>query len=845
MAQSDSCSNPDLSNGAIVHNPVVICPDLDTQSGREDEEAEEEGEEVELAEEVGEDILMTAGGEGQLEEENREQNESEEVRIIQVALLPNRLISEEIGGGERLIENSEGGIEVGNKEQEMIDDHMKQKEGEGDREEESNDTNTVIENHLKAMIDVEKSQEQLLDNNKENEEDRKDQVNKKDVLPSSETELRDDEANDRNNELEELHVSSTDDAEHVQDSGTLVQESGEETPLLFEETDKTEAFPSDGEVTERVEHPPIDVTPVTLGISELFNNQDHVCQTSSVSDNATPFDTIGTVEVVANQTNQLTNENEYEMRNTEDNSESKQEVESVNNNSTWQQRDWIEAKVEDEGAKEILKDSKSSNDVLEIGSEVNQVDQPEFVSSEEQSQTVRGIEETMAEINQKLEEEQMRQVWDNSLTVTDGGRKNTEEEGDTGDNVLRESLCEEEHGGGGDLEMHEENIVQVENEAQIDLPEPDLQYVEEVPLDTQQDIDLDQVKEAFELEEVVEVEPDKPGVEVTSKKNESMTDEGGDLQEHPLQIYKEAGADLEESMKEQLREQALADRKGGGAEEEAMAGVMEMVEEPVTVLDDEIEEMEETLSTELDEEKPISITAPSEDTMEAKVEEHQEVQREKIELREENDEIQKDEKVEIEKDEKPKDDNREVELDINERVKGLKQAVENGILSAEPQPPRKGKWKVAKMLSSRRKDDDWIKKDQPAEERAPEVKDWRKDLKPLKKDVWESEKGQKETTSEEKSLPRMEDWIKELKSVIKDESRPKKRDEQVKKKRVVLLEDGHSYFPQREEMNENREEVKPISHKKVESPLPPEQRESRSPQDQDYEISLYVKVMNP
>lgn len=851
MAQSDSCPNPDLSNGAIVHSPVVICSDLDTQRGREDEEGEEEDEEVELAEEVGEDVLMMADAEeGQMEGENREQNESEEVRIIQGALLPNGMICEENRGGENLKENGEEGVEVGDKEHEIIDEETKEKEGEGTGEEESNDTNTVIENpcHFSAVIEVEKGQEQLLDNNEENEEDREDKENKQDVLASSETELREDKTNDRDNELEEHQVSSTDDAEHVQDSVTLVQESGEGAQLSIYETDKTEVVPTDGEVTERVEHPIIDVTPDTTEINEQFDNQDHVCQTSTVSDNGIPIDTTGTMEVVVvNQTNQLTNENEYEMKNTDkkdDSESSKQEVESVDN-TTWQQKDCIEAKVEDEGAKEFLEDAMSaSDDVLEIGSKaIQKAEQPElaFVSSEEQ------IEDTWtAGINQKLEEEQVRQVWDNTLTVTDQGGQNTEEGGETGDNVVGESLCEEEHGDGDDLKIQEEKIVQVENKAQVDLPEPDLQCVDEVPLDIQQDVDLDQVEQAFELEEEGEAEPDKPGAEVASEKNESTAEEGGDLQEHPLQIFKEAVTDWEEKLREQLRGQALAeDRKGGGAEEEAMAGVMEMMEEPVTVLDDEIEEIEETPSTECDEQKSASITAPSEDTVETKAEEHQELQRENTELGKENDEIQKDGKGEVEKDEKPEDDNREVEFDINERVKGLKQAMENGILSPEPQPLSKEELNAARLLSPRRRNVDWIKKDQPEEERAPEVKDWRKELKPVKKDIWESERGRKETQSDKKSPPGKEDWIKELKSVIKDESLPKKRDEQVKKKRVVLLEDGHSYFPRREEMNEKREEVKLISHRKVESPLSPVQRDSRAPLDQDYEISLYVKVINP
>ncbi|XP_034403674.1 chloride intracellular channel protein 4 isoform X2 [Cyclopterus lumpus] len=165
--------------------------------------------------------------------------------------------------------------------------------------------------------------------------------------------------------------------------------------------------------------------------------------------------------------------------------------------------------------------------------------------------------------------------------------------------------------------------------------------------------------------------------------------------------------------------------------------------------------------------------------------------------------------------------------------------MENGILYREPQPLRMEEWGTARVLSPRRKDNDWIKKVQPEEESTPDMKLWRKELRPVKKDIWESEGGRKEA---ENSPARKEDWIKELKSVIKHETLYKKKDEHVKKKRVVLLEDSHSYIPQREEMiKEKREEVKLITHKRMENPLLGH-RNSRTPLDQDYEISLYVKA---
>ena len=861
MAQSDSSPNLDLSNGAIVHSPLSICSDLDNERGRQDEEGEEEDEEVELAEEVGEDVLMIAGAEeDEIQGERREQSERENARIIQVALLPNGVSTEEgeDKGCDRLGENGEAGAEVGDEEHERIDEETIENASESKTEEESKDTNTVTENpcHFSAMIDVEKGQEQIADSNKENEEEA--------VIASSETELGQDNTNGRDNELEEDQVvsspddpdhvqvvSSPDDPDHVQDSSTFAEVLKECKQLSTDNTDQTEvvSLPSDGDVTD----PTIDVAIITTDVNELVNNQDHVCQTSIPG---IPYETTDTMKVLANQTNQIPSENEDENTDTgvKDNSEpSKQEVDSINNNSTSEQEDCIEAEVEEEGTEELVKDSVSASvDVLEIAGEANQkVQQPDFIPSEEQSQTEGGIEEErVSGINQEvLEEEQVRQVWANTLAEMDGGGQNTEEEAKTGGNVVRESVREEEHRGGDDLEMQEERIVQVENQSQVDLPEPVPQWVEDVRLETQQDVDLDQVEEAFELEEGGEIESERPEVEVRSEENESKTEDGGDLQELPLQPIEEARTDWEEKIRQQLRQQTLVeDEKGGRADEEAMEGELEMAEEPVTVLDDEIEEIEESPCTELDEQEPVAITAPSEDTIvETKDEEDQEMQEEKVEVGKEDNEKQKVERiVEVEKDDRPKDEKREVELDINGKVKGLKQAMENGILSLEPQPIKKEELATARVLSPRRRDNDWIKKDQPDEEMEPEMKDWRKELKPVRK---ESERGRKEwvkreTSPEEKSLPRKEDWIKELKSVIKDDSLPKKRDVQVKKKRVVLLEDGRSYFPQREEINEKREEVKLISHRRVESPLPPMNRNNASPQDQDYKISLYVKVIN-
>lgn len=726
MAQSESCPNSEMSNGTIVHDPVAFSSDLDTQSRREDEDGEED-EDVELAEEVGEDVLMMGEArEVQTEGESGEQGEKEEVKIIDMAPLPNEAITESVEGGEQMEGNGQEYVEVGDEEPEKTDEQI-EKEGKSQGVERSEDTNTVIENPSCFSALVEDSQQILHSDGKHGEDSEKEENNQDCVKTSAEVEVGEEETEEGDQGLKEHHiVSTTEGPETVPvsaNSGADAEKSEEGTELSSDDTDKTEVvtLPTNDEVTEITEDSMIDVTSVTMEVNEQVKIEDDLCQTSTVSDSIIPFD------AMANETRQSSNDNQDQMKNT-----------------------------------------------------------------------------------------------DEKLTAMDGGEQSLEEKGYTGDNVVSDLTVEEEHGGRDDLEVQEDKIGQLQSQGKVSPPEPVLQCVEDIPLDnTQQDVDLDQVEEALELEEEGEVVLNQPR-EVELEELESTTE-----QEHPLQLLKEAGTDWGDTLWKQLREPAhVEDEKGVGAEDEAMEGEVEMAEEPVTILDDEIEETEKSQSREL---------KPSEDGV------HQEREGEKAELDKENKAKQKDDK-----DKKSKDENLE-ELDIHGKVKGLKKVMENGILSPEPQPFRKEGWGTARVLPTRRKDTDWIKKHQPEQESAPEIKDWRKDLKPVKKDIWEPERGRKESLkteplTQEKSLPRKEDWIKELKSVIKDDSQPKKRTEQVKKKRVVLLEDGHSYIPHQEMKEERREEVKLISHRRVGSPVPPYRRNSTD-QDQDYDVSLYVKVM--
>ncbi|XP_067349201.1 myb-like protein X isoform X2 [Channa argus] len=608
-------------------------------------------------------------------------------------------------------------------------------------------------------------------------------------------------------------VSPTSDAETAKES-IIAKEVMKTTQLSIVDTNKKEAVIISGhtDLKENIEKATTDVVSATTEIVEQINIQQDPCQTTTVSNGGTTVNIFGTIEVV---TSQLSSENQDEMKSTNDKHLEviQQEAKSINNNITWQEKYSPVVKVEHEGAREFIKDAMfSTNDFLDIGDEANL----EVALSEAQSQIEGRIEETrLGGINQKVqEEEQVRQV---------GFKK----------------ACRDK----GDKEIQEGSTIQFEDQAVVLPPHPVVHCVEEVSLVGKQNVDLDQVEEAFEIEEGGEVEIDKFEYETTSGENESTT-ERSDLQEHLSQLLKDTESDWMNSIGGQPRHHiTVEDETGGEAQEDTVMGKVEIAEEPVTVLDDEIEEIEESQTS-----TNILTPPPQDSNVKPKNEEGQELEITETELEKEKEQKQKDEKGDLKKDKKPKDDTREVELDINGKVKELKQAMENGILCPEPQPLRKEGWSTARLRSPRRKDNDWIKKDQPEEEREPEVKDWRKELKPVKKDIWENEREgkewmQKDSLPKEKILPRKEDWVKELKSVIKDESLSKKRDEQLKKKRVVLLEDGHSYIPQREQITEEkREEMKLTSHRRVESPLPYMHRNSQIPQDQDYEISLYVKA---
>lgn len=784
MAQSSSSPHPDLSNGAILHSPQGVCLDTHDAEVQSDDE-------VELAEEVGEDVLIIAEAE-QAEGESKEENKWEEREIIQVMQLSNGEIREGEDEVERLEDEWNLGLEEGDGDQKEIHNQTTEKQCE--------DTTMMTENlcHCPALAVAEGGNQPVLNTSG----DQPDEENEE-ITASVEMDIRRENMDERtNDEVFDGLVRGTSVGElEVGTHSCTPHPDRTDTPTLSTARNITEFNLS------------IDVTLVSTGINEQVNTEGNLCQTSGLDG-----------EEVAIQTNQQDNESQNEMKNNGNIDLVKQEA--IIDNLMWQ----------NEGIEECLNNvTCSSGDDFPIGGGTNQISQePELVALTSEEQLDVNVKETrMEEINQKEEAEE--QV--DTSTEMDGGGNSLEMKG-----MICVDVAEELLG----LEVQEEKFANFEIQAIAVPPEPIEQTVEEMCTNTQHCVDLNQAEEASLLEKEEEVELDKAGGGGKLEENESTTDGERDLQEHHFQLLKEADKIWEYIMKAHPQTEALVeDGKGEGeAEEESMEGEVEMGEEPVSVLNDQTEMKEET---NLDEKKGSTITSCSDDAIDkTKDEGYQNRQAEKFELGKENKEIEEDEKEEVKKDVKLKAKNKEV----NGSIKRLMQTMENGFLCPEPQALSKDGLGKVKVLSPRRKDNDWIKIDQPEEKTAQETMHWRKELRHIKKEVGDNERGRKqsvskESSAEEKSPPRKEDWVKELKSVIKDESLPKKRDEQVKKKRVVLLEHGHSYVPQREAMTaEMREEVKSIPNRRAESPLAPVRRNGNTVENQDYEISLYVKVMN-
>ncbi|MED6244487.1 hypothetical protein ATANTOWER_013064 [Ataeniobius toweri] len=809
MAQFSSCHPADLSNRAIVYSPVAICSDQDTQNDRESEETVGGDEEVELAEEVGEDVLILAvvGQEHADGMKSREQSETEAIRRSELASLQHGVTRQPKEGEEHVNDETK----VGGEDQENLDEHTTYKKYE------------IIcdtPGSSPASAEDKKVNHQILGTNEVHKEKRGAEIqNLNEAKESMET--------DPIVETKEYNVGCLD---------SSLRQSGDGIKCFVRKTTEN-----------RIQYPSQAATHLTQVIPAMNKNvstQGDPCQ----SNDCIHVNTLDQTEEKAFVNNQLITNNQDEVKNAERNNSSDliSNMFAVENDECTEKKQTKDVEVKEKRKNTNIVSASyehHSDEGSKLGSEAYQETEPGTpftVTFEKQPLSESRDEEriTVARISQKKQQSGADTV------------KDEEDERKTCQDVITELVFEEEDKGRGLPERQNKMFSQLESlPAEVPL-EPVVQHVESEPVDGHQDKGFDKEKEASEM---------NTKAEVPLKENTSTTDKRGRMQEHPVQDHKKSEIDQVDRLGHQEHRQLDEDKKEI-EQENAIEEEVEMGEEPVTVLDDYIIETNEIPSSQLAR-LPFGATTEDgenkklqKDMMEAGREKEEEKKKQVKEEEKSTKQVitDKDDEKETLNDKEKNDnqivDDKQKDSEINRELKGLKPAEDNGTVVVEPEPLWKEEWGRSKPLSTMRKDDDWIKRDQQGEALGEELKTWRKELRPLRKNIWENERrGQewsmKEKVPEQKCSLKKEDWIKELKSVIKDESQPKKKDDQVKKKRVVLLEEGHSYIPQREEMIPvEREEVGLIFHRKVESPVHPEYRNSGTLQDQDPEISLFVKA---
>lgn len=785
MAQSRSCSNPDLYNEAIVCSPLVFCSDLDSPTG---------GEDVELAEEVGEDALLFTE-EGQAEgddDESRGESETGAICVIEVAI--SEVAQEVEKSYSKQDEDQISQRNAGDQEQEEMDVKI--------TKEESENVQTMNEC---SLVSAEIKNQQILQCKEETEEEKHDQ---KEAIATVEAKQ----------EMENLDKVLNYD-ERFQQIDAPVRERAEGAQLCDSNTTGVITLLT----TENVWEIPEDVeSQVNIAISEQVTTQSNL--TFCSNDTTEPIDP---AEAIISQVNQLTTKLQVELKYTDQNNYHL--ITQRSNTDNMQEEDnAIEAMTENKEVQETRIAGKSASDedlsenVLETGGTANiMVEQLELATFKKQSLSEEWTEDTFVKgLDQKESEEENAHKIGVALLE---GRKISEE-------VDRKLVEEKEK---ENVETQGTPFLQVDNQAIEIHPEPVVHDVEKASVD-QQRIENFEMAEVFELKERAGL--NLIASEVPLQENKSTGATEGNLQKHPLKALKRLGTDWVGNIRRHQKQKRLSKKKRG-QEVETITGGLEMAEGPVTVLDDEIDETGVVLSEHIKEEIPDTNSGATID--DAEVKGSRDLQKDKVEEQQ----FEKENRDSIKQSRNEDSDANNDENRGKRKVKELKQVMEHGTSSLPPRATGKEGLGKSKVLSLKRKDNAWIKKDQEEEGVAQETKEWRKELRPVRKDVWETERRANERIKKEPPAKEntKEDWLKELKSVIKDESLPKRKDEKVKKKRVVLLEDGHSYVPQREEVvPETREEVQLFSQ----STLSTELRDSKTLQDQNYKISLYVKVNN-
>ncbi|XP_038130733.1 chloride intracellular channel protein 6-like isoform X1 [Cyprinodon tularosa] len=802
MAQFSSCQQPDLSNRAVVYSPVAICSDTDGQSPRGAEGEVGEYEDVELAEEVDEDVLMLAAvwqeEAEHVADEPREQSQNEEEE------------------------------EHGNK-------------GPEDQEEFDGQCQTLSDNPGSSVAaEVNRVSHQVIHNLNETEQrietDPISEANSWDPSPKDACDACLARSGDgTNGSVWRLSENTT---QHPND----------------EETDMKENLAPDSDDC-------LDQTIVNGAVKGIIGTEgdppgnDHFLDQDN--DKAPVIgamkETIGTegepsgsddfLDIVADQTKvigamkeSISADGDPGLRN--DGLHVGEAFQCDQLTSNHQDQDGqkcfdliinmfpVEQHISTEKQNKEIKVQEGSKNPISVS--------PDDHSDEDSKAEREMCEEKDAETSAPSTVEKRSESEDDEVGI--GARISQEERQHEADGtkddvdaslmfheVIRELAFQENHEGRGLSEEQKETFLQLGDSSTEGPSQTNEQQVKDDPVggDVME-------KEAPQMER---------NTEVPLKGNTSTTDIPGRAEEYPSQGLRKSEIDQ-------------TDRLQGGEDEteieqeRATGGEGQLAEEPVTVLDDDVVETTAIPSSQ-------DVNRPFSTSMEG--EESQDIQEETVDAGNGNKENQEEKGIQLvikdgeeeKSNENEMNDDGEKCLEKDGEGQGLGQ--ENRTVGVQPQPLWKEGWRKPKVVSATRKDDGWIKRDQPGEGNGEEAKDWRKELRPFRKTGRGNERrGQewriKEPLQEQRCSVEKEDWIKELKSVIKDESQSRRKDDQVKKKRVVLMEDGHSYTPQREEMIlEEREEVL-IFPRTVEGPECPGHRDSRTHQDQDHEICLYVKA---
>ncbi|XP_037552548.1 nuclear autoantigenic sperm protein isoform X2 [Nematolebias whitei] len=682
MAQSRSCSNPDLYNGAIVCSPLVFCSDLDSPTG---------GEDVELAEEVGEDaLLFTEEGQAEGDEdESRGENETGTICVIEVAISE---VAQEVEESYSKQEDQISQRNASDQEQEEMDVKTTKEERE----------NVQIMNECSLVL-AEIKKQQILQRKEETEEEKQVQ---KEAMASVET----------NQGMENLDKVSNYD-ERFQKIDAPVREGAEGAQLCDKNTTGVITLLT----TENVWEFPDDVeSQVNTAINEQVTTQSNLT-----------IEPIDPAEAIISQASQLTTELQVELKYTDQNNYHLI-TQSSNTDNTQEEENAIEAMTENKEVQETRIDGMSASDedlsenVLETGGTANKMmEQLQLDTFKKQSLSEEWAEDTFVKgLDQKESKEE--NIQKTGVALLEGRKIGEEVDG---------KLVEEKENENVEMQG---TFPQVDNQAIEFHPEPVVHNVEKVPVDEQR-IENFEMAEVFELKERADLNP--IASEVPLKENKLTGTTEGNLQKHPLKVLKRLGTDWVGSIRRHQKQKRLSKKKRG-QEVETITGGLEMAEGPVTVLDDEIDETGVILSEHIKEEIPDTNSGATID--DAEVKGSRELQKEKVEEQQ----FEKRNKGNIKQSRNEGTDADNGENRGKRKVKELKQVMEHGTLSLPPQASGKGLGK-SKVLSLKRKDNAWIKKDQDEEGVAQETKEWRKELRPVRKDVWETERRANERIKKE------------------------------------------------------------------------------------------------